>query len=188
MKLDVAHVTAPKVGEIENGDRFVFRTDVADRALIAVIDGLGHGPEAARASQTAAEFLNDVSLESELTEIMERLHRKMSGTRGAAGTICILRDGIARACAVGNVELRSADVRLPLVFSAGILGVRVAKFHVCVAPLDVRCRLVLFSDGISSRTPLEDFRRLKPAQACEAVMQKHRRKEDDATIGVLDLG
>jgi hypothetical protein len=187
VKLEVAQMSLPKVGEIENGDGVVLRTDDEARSLIAVIDGLGHGPEAARAAKAAGLFLDAVSLSEDLSRIMHRLHDSLAGTRGAAGTVCLLRNGAVEACAVGNVELRSAEMRLPLVFSAGILGVRVAKFHVCRAPLKDRSRLVLFSDGISSRTPLEDVRSLKPRAACDVVMTKHRRKEDDATIVVADL-
>ena len=128
-----------------------------------------------------------VALDAPLLDIMERIHADLAGTRGAAGTVCLVRDGLLEACAVGNVELRSADVRLPLVFSAGVLGAKVRKFHVCQARVPGRARLVLFSDGISSRTPLEDFRRLAPAAACAAIMQKHRRVEDDSTVLVADV-
>jgi negative regulator of sigma-B (phosphoserine phosphatase) len=97
-----------------------------------------------------------------------------------------LRAGEIEICAVGNVEVRSPDTRLPLVFSAGILGTRVNKFRVCKATLAARARLVLFSDGISSRTPIEDMRKLTPQAVCDAIMKKYRRKEDDATVLVAD--
>lgn len=186
MKVESAQLSLPKVGEIENGDRAVTRRE-ADVALFAVIDGLGHGPEAAGVASTAASYLESVSLDTPLLDIMEHIHADLSGTRGAAATVCLVRNGVIEACAVGNVELRSADIRLPLVFSAGVLGAKVRRFHVCQAPLRGRGRLVLFSDGISSRTPLEDFRRLAPSAACNAIMQKHRRVEDDSTVLVADL-
>ncbi|HVU05990.1 MAG TPA: SpoIIE family protein phosphatase [Polyangiaceae bacterium] len=183
----VSHVSLPMVGEIENGDGVLVRTDEQGRALIAVVDGLGHGPQAALVSRRALECLNGVSLGDPVLSVMQLLHRELAGSRGAAATLCTIREGAVEACAVGNVEIRSAELRLPLVFSAGILGSRVAKFHVARANLVPRARLVLFSDGISSRTPLDRVRHLSPEAACAAIIAQHRRKEDDATILVADL-
>lgn len=187
MKVVAAHQTAPMVGEIANGDRAVFRTDDQQRAIFAVIDGLGHGPEAAMASQAASDRLAGISLGSSVLTIMEGLHEALRGSRGAAATVCVLRGDELEVCAVGNVELRTFDVRVPLVFSAGIVGVRIQKYHTCRARLTGRGRLVLFSDGISLRTPLEDVRSMAPAVACAEVMRKYRRKEDDATVLIADL-
>ena len=186
MSLAVAHISLPMFGELANGDRALSRTDDQDCSLFAIVDGLGHGPEASLAAQRAEDCLLSISLQTPLIETMELIHERLSGTRGAAATVCILRRKEIEVCAVGNVEVRSPDVRLPLVFSAGILGSRVNKFHICRATLGAKARLVLFSDGISSRTPVEDVRKLTPHAACDAIMKKYRRKEDDATVLVAD--
>ena len=60
------------------------------------------------------------------------------------------------------------------------------EVHACRAALSSRARIVLFSDGISSRVPVDDVRSLAPPAACDALMQKYRRKEDDATVLVAD--
>ncbi len=187
MKFRVAHSSSPMVGETANGDRAVFRTDEEDRTLIAVIDALGHGPGAAVVADAAAECLAQISLESTMLDVVQTLHAKLAGSRGAAGTLCLFRERNVEACAVGNVELRCADLRLPLVFSAGVLGARVAKFHVCRAVIPGRARCVLFSDGISLRVPLEDVRGLPPDEACNVILTKYRRKEDDSTVLVADM-
>lgn len=186
MKVDGFQVSMPKSGEVANGDRAVLRVE-GDSALFAVIDGLGHGKDAAEVASTAARLLGSVALDTSMLDIMHLIHSKLGGSRGAAGTVCVLRERVIEACAVGNVELRCSEVRLPLVFSAGVLGAQVRKFHVCEARVVGRARFVLFSDGISSRTPLEDFRRLDPRLACEAIFRKHRRSEDDATVLVADV-
>jgi phosphoserine phosphatase RsbX len=185
VSLAIAQISLPMPGELANGDRALVRTDERDRALIAVVDGLGHGPDASLAAQAAEDCLRSVSLEMPLMEVMQCVHDRLAGTRGAAATVCILQRKEIEVCAVGNVELRSLDVRLPLVFSAGILGSRVNKFHICRATLGVKARLVLFSDGISSRAAVEDVRKLSPQAACDAIMNKYRRK-DDATVLVVD--
>lgn len=186
MNLVVAHLSVPMAGEIANGDVAVFRIDGAGRALFGVIDGLGHGVDAAAAARAAAQCLETVSLDDSLQDIMQQLHEQLMGSRGAAGTVCLVRTGAIEACAVGNVELRSSDIRIPLIFSPGILGVRLTKLRACRAALPSRARVVLFSDGISSRVPVEDVRNLAPRPACDALMQRYRRKEDDATVLVAD--
>jgi len=188
MNLDVAHLSLPMIGEIANGDRAVSRTDGEGRSLFGVIDGLGHGVEAAAAAQAAAQCLEAISLDTPLQAIMQHVHDGLIGSRGAAATLCLVRAGIIEVCAVGNVEVRSSNVRIPLVFSPGILGVRVVKLHACRAALSSGARVVLFSDGISSRVPVDDVRSLGPRPACDALMQKYRRKEDDATVLVADAG
>jgi hypothetical protein len=187
MKVDAAYASLPKVGETANGDCPIVRTDDSRCTLVAVMDGLGHGPEAALASQRAAQHLLSTNLDAALVQIMEGLHRELAGTRGAAGTVCLIRGGAVEACAVGNVEVRSGELRLPLVSSAGVLGVRVPKFRPCLAQVSSAVRLVLFSDGISSRTRVEDYRRLSPRAACDEIIHRHRRQEDDATVLVADV-
>jgi phosphoserine phosphatase RsbX len=182
-----AHISSPKPGEIANGDAFLVRTDENGRSLLAVIDGLGHGPDAATASRAAIEQLRELPLGEPLLDGMQSIHRALKGSRGAAGTVCILRGNRIEACAVGNVQLMCAQCDVPLVLSAGVLGHHVAKFRIAVAEVRSGARLALLSDGISTRFRLEDLRHLTPQQACEFVMSRYRRQDDDATILVGDL-
>jgi negative regulator of sigma-B (phosphoserine phosphatase) len=184
----LSHFSLPKAGELVNGDGAFWRSDEHGRLLLALVDGLGHGPEAAKVAKGAIERLGEISLEASVMEIMENLHHHLRGGRGAAATVCLLQDGKIGACGVGNVELRSAETTIPFVFSPGILGVRVAKFRVCEAPLRAGTRLVMFSDGISSRLRLDLFRSLSPQEACATIIEKHRKAEDDATVLVADIG
>ncbi len=186
MKVTVAHASVPAAGETENGDKALYRRQ-DDVHLLAVIDGLGHGSGAHEASLAAQTFLTDVGLESPLLDIMEGVHGALSRTRGAAGTVCLIRGGTMEACAVGNVELRSGRLRLPLVASPGVLGTRVSKFRVCEVAVDRAARIILFSDGISSRIRFEDQASLSPNALCDHVIEMHRRDYDDCTILVADL-
>jgi len=187
LNVDCAHLSFPKVGETANGDRPFVRTEGAT-TLLAVIDGLGHGPGAAEVSQRAVDYLEAVSLDLEAHDLMEQLHGKLAGSRGVAATLCVLSTESVSVCAVGNVECRSLGTRLPLVFSPGILGLRVRKFRPCSVRIEVPTRLVLFSDGISSRVPVEEIKNLSPQHACESVIAKYRRNEDDSTVLIADVG
>jgi negative regulator of sigma-B (phosphoserine phosphatase) len=77
--------------------------------------------------------------------------------------------------------------QIPLVLSAGVLGHQVAKFRVASADLKAGSRIAFLSDGISTRFRLEELQKLDPVEACQLVMSRYRRKEDDATVLVADL-
>ncbi len=186
VKVAAASSSLPAAGEDKNGDRAVIREDGGVH-LLAVIDGLGHGPGADEVSCKAQEFLLGVDLAQPLHQIMEEVHRSIAGTRGAAATICILRGETIEACAVGNVELRTGTIDLPLVASPGVLGARVAKFRICEAKIRKAGRIFIFSDGISSRTRFDEMKSLSPKQCCDLVVREHRRDYDDSTILVADV-
>ena len=186
MTASIAHITQPMLGERVNGDAVVIREEGAV-LLLAVIDGLGHGPIAAEAAQLAVTALAGLSLQAPVLEMIKSVHDRLRGSRGVAATLCVIRDQRVEVCAVGNVQLSSSNATVPLVLSPGVLGARVAKFHVCQWTLKQGARLALFSDGISSRVTWEDVRKLPPESACRYVFDRFRKKEDDATILIADV-
>jgi negative regulator of sigma-B (phosphoserine phosphatase) len=186
MTASIAHITQPMLGERVNGDAVVIRDEGA-ALMLAVIDGLGHGPIAAEAAQLAATALAGQSLQLSVLEMIKNVHDRLRGSRGVAATICLIRNQRVEACAVGNVQLSSSNATVPLVLSPGVLGARVAKYHVCQGTLKPGARLALFSDGISSRVAWDDVRKLPPESACRHVFARFRKKEDDATILIADI-
>lgn len=186
MSLALAHLTVPKDGEDDNGDAVVARQEDG-WTLLAVVDGLGHGPKAAEAAQRATAVLRAAPVRGSLRGIMDAMHQVLRGTRGAAVMVVTVADGRLEGCGVGNVELRCLEANLPVLHSPGVLGARVDQFRYFHAPLPPRGRLVCFSDGISSRAPFEQLRRLDPEAFCRAVMAAHRKPTDDATIAVAEI-
>jgi negative regulator of sigma-B (phosphoserine phosphatase) len=187
MKIQVAHASLPKLGETANGDLPLHRRDEADRNLLTVIDGLGHGPEAQAAAFAGRRYLSEVPLSTPFEQIMAGLHESMRGTRGAAGAVCVIIGHDLVACAVGNVELRSVGAEIPLISSAGIIGVRVQKFRICRTSIKSACRLVMFSDGLTNPTGINDTLSLAPQLACDNLLTRHRRTYDDATVLIADF-
>ncbi len=188
MNLRFAHICLPKPGERQNGDAVLVRQAEGGRAMLAVIDGLGHGPAAAEASRAAVARLEMLPLASSVQDAMHALHEDLKGTRGAAATLCIISERRVEVCAVGNVQLMSVNCVVPLVVSAGVLGHQVRKFRICECELRVGARLALLSDGVSSRFRLDELRHLSATETCKTVMDRHRRIDDDATVLVADIG
>lgn len=186
MKFRTAHICLPMPGEIKNGDAVLVREHGEAELLLAVIDGLGHGPDAAHASQIARELLAQMPQGTSVEPAMQEMHRALRGTRGAAATLCIIRGDQLEACAVGNVALLSVNCSVPLVLSAGVLGHQVSRFRIAKATVRAGTRLALISDGLSTRFRLEELRQLDAQDTCHELMKRYRRKEDDATVLIAD--
>jgi negative regulator of sigma-B (phosphoserine phosphatase) len=155
--------------------------------MLVVDDALGHGAGAAEVSHKAVQRLSTLPLDIPVLEAMHAVHDALRGTRGAAATIFMLAGARVEACAVGNVHLLCASCEVPLVLSPGILGHQVSRFRVAQAELRSGARVALVSDGVSLRFRLEELRHLAPAEACNFIIQRHRRQEDDATVLIADL-
>jgi hypothetical protein len=93
-------------GEATSGDLAVV-TALPEGVLVAGIDGLGHGDEAARAARRAADVVRQ-SPSQDLALLVQRCHDALKGTRGAAITLAFvsLSEGRVTWLGVGNVEGR----------------------------------------------------------------------------------
>src|SRR5260370_27692776 len=84
-------------GEAQSGDRHLVKP-VGTSVLVAVVDGLGHGTEAATAAQAAVAALERHATESPVP-LIERCHRALHGTRGAVMSAAVLgRPDRSRTC------------------------------------------------------------------------------------------
>jgi phosphoserine phosphatase RsbX len=185
MKLAIAHQTAPARGEFQSGDAAVIRAEDGV-TLLALVDVLGHGPEAAQVAAVAVRHLRATPL-ANAAAVMNGLHDALRGTRGAAAAVCLLRDHRLDGCGVGNVEVRVLGSPVAILLTPGIVGQRMHRLREFGGSLRVGDRVVCFSDGIMSQTPFTDLRRLPPGETCTVVMRDHRRSYDDATVVIADV-
>jgi phosphoserine phosphatase RsbX len=158
--------------------------------LIAVIDGLGHGPEAAKAAAVAIAVLRAHADES-LVVLMERCHAALHATRGAVMSLVSVRgqDAALTWLGVGNVEcvlLRASGAhekaRTYLPLTGGIVGYKLPELRansLCLLPGDT---LVLATDGIDVGF-LDRVGLSSPPQAlADAILAKCARVDDDALV------
>ena len=183
--LSVAWISRPRTGESVNGDAVVVRRH-GRSVLIAVVDALGHGPKAADVAQTSTEWLEGAAPEDGASALVNGLHKKLHGSRGAAALVLVVSAAGIEACSVGNVELRSMTGKLPFVLTPGVLGVRLRAPKICSSP-PLADRFVLHSDGISGRFDLRAMRSQSPAELASSIFESHRHSHDDATVVVLDI-
>ncbi len=181
----------PRPGEHVCGDRMIAVDVNGTGALVGVLDGLGHGAEAAEAANRGAEVLQAARADP-LDTLVQRCHRALSGTRGAAMTLAridfetdtlswvgignVAADLVAKHPA--GVELRSS-ARLV----GGIVGYRIPETltpqKVPIRPGDL---LVVASDGIVEGH-LDDIDFSATALAiADHILRSHGMANDDALV------
>ncbi|AVV46929.1 ATP-binding protein/SpoIIE family protein phosphatase [Streptomyces sp. ID05-04B] len=178
-----------------SGDAWTCVRD-GDGLTLMMADGLGHGPEAARASAAAvAEARRGAHLPP--AELLRRLDGALRGTRGAAVGVARLdlRAGRLRFAGIGNIgaRLREGDSWRHLISRPGIVGVhRPATLPETEADWAADRLLVLHSDGLPSRwAPPADPRLLCADPALTAAVtvrdagSSARPVRDDTAVAVL---
>ncbi|MEQ1568047.1 MAG: ATP-binding protein [Myxococcota bacterium] len=137
--------------ETPSGDQARVVRDAAG-LLAAVVDGVGHGPEA---REVALRAIDEVRPGRGPLEVLAAMHEVLHRTRGAAATVVRWEPGAVQVAGVGNVACRvipPAGASHHASPTAGLLGAHrrtTPRLHrLPMALLDV---LVLFTDGISHR-------------------------------------
>ena len=96
--------TLTLAGQLESGDLHLVR-EVGGGVLVAVVDGLGHGEEAAAAARLAVTTLDQFAPEP-IASLVQRCHEALHGTRGAVMSVAYFdptRDTMTWV-GLGNVE------------------------------------------------------------------------------------
>ena len=179
-------------GEAVSGDVAVVCL-TPEGALVAGIDGLGHGREAARAARRAATVVRE-SPGQDLVRLVQRCHRALRGTRGAAISLAFISALESRLTwlGVGNVEGRvlSGDPATTrptgsLALARGVPGhelpaVRAAT--IAMAPGDV---FALATDGVDAS--FADALELSGSSQTisERILAEHWKPPDDALVIVV---
>ncbi len=189
LKIDAAFATLPLPGESESGDLCLIKR-VGKGTLIAVVDGLGHGQEAASAAHAAVAALDRYSREP-LIELVRRSHDALTGLRGVVLGLAYLDPHAATMAwlGVGNVGgvLLRADVgnrpsRITLVPNAGFIGAEQAHPTTRSVPLALGDTVILYSDGIKDGFAESLALSNSPQEIADFVIARHVKGNDDALV------
>lgn len=176
-------------GERESGDLHLVKA-VGQRVLVSVVDGLGHGAEAAAAARTAVATL-DRHVDEFVLPLLQRCHEALRGTRGVVMSLALLDAprGSLTWLGVGNVEgiLLSADQaarpgRARLVTRGGIVGSELPRLRaevVAVAPGDT---LIFATDGIHDGFADAVSADASPQQLADEILARYKKGTDDALV------
>lgn len=186
----------PLPGEAVSGDHYVVRP-LTDGVLLAVIDGLGHGYEAARASHLAADSLNNASPAHGLTTMIRECHEALRGTRGAALTAVLYHSvlGQLQWISVGNVEGvlwhlpgQPEAQRQCITLRGGVVGYQLPTVHVATLPVAAGDICCLASDGISSGFVEKTPAFVEPRRLADYIMERYGKTTDDALVLAVRFG
>src|SRR3954452_3165051 len=177
-------------GEERSGDLAVF-VPTAAGGLTCVIDGLGHGPEAADAAERCAGVVR-AHAELPALELMKACHEALVETRGVVMTAAwfdLERSTLSWA-GVGNVDARlvrsGPDPRedVALVFG-GVLGYRMPNVRAATMPLERGDVLVMITDGIDAAISPALVGGGAAQTMADRIFAMHGRGTDDALTIVV---
>lgn len=186
----IGAICVPLRGQVECGDSW--RVVAGEgRVAVLVVDGLGHGPEAAAVAAAATAAFAPADGDT-ADAAVARLDTAIRGGRGAALSVTLIdeTERTVQFCGVGNVDARVVvgDSTQYLVPQNGIVGHTMPSLRPGHAQWPVGARLIMQSDGVSSRWRMDAYTGLSnahPALLAGVIYRDSVRERDDATVLVL---
>jgi anti-sigma regulatory factor (Ser/Thr protein kinase) len=188
-RFDLGIVCVPSPGERSCGDGWEAHHRPDETVVLMVVDGLGHGPQAAAAADAAcASFAQSMQRMTTAAETLERVHLALRATRGAAVAIAEV-DPVKRTvhfAGVGNVSgVVIGERSQSMVSLSGIAGHQVGRLREFVYDWPVGATVILASDGLATRWSLEKYPgilRHHPSVVSSLLYREHTRGRDDVTV------
>ena len=189
--LELGVICLAKAGETVSGDAWTVVSSKGRHGIL-VADGLGHGPDAARASLAATRVLEERP-DVEPAEIIQSCHRALVPTRGAAVAVARISTDKVGFAGIGNIACRieAGDVRRQLVSHNGTLGHMLRRVQQFDFPLPPGALLLFHSDGLATHWNLADYPGLAgrhPGIIAGVLYRDHERGRDDVTVLVVRNG
>jgi serine/threonine protein phosphatase PrpC len=178
-------------GEQESGDLYLLQPS-ANGTLLAVVDGAGHGTEAAAAARMAVATLKAFAGESPIPLLLQ-CHKELQATRGVVMTLAFFHhhDRTMTWLGVGNVEgvrfRPTANGYIPSnrpLLLGGLVGHQLPPLRTSVLPVRPNDIVILATDGIrpefADRLVLDgDLKHI-----ADQILARHRTETDDALVVV----
>ena len=186
----VGGINVPLPGEEICGDAWVVRCH--DAAIeVMMVDGLGHGPEAAKAAAAAAcSFLARTGRSP--SQLLDDADAALLSTRGAAMGVAVIdpRRGEVSFAGIGNTVaiVLTHEVTQNLASFGGIVGQRRIRPREFTAPWSSDSIFIAHSDGIGTRWNLSAYPGLAarhPSLIAGVLYRDFARGRDDASVLVL---
>jgi phosphoserine phosphatase RsbX len=182
----VAH--AALAGQPKSGDCHVVKP-FPNGALVAVLDGIGHGEEACAAAEAAVDLLAK-NAQDNIISLLKRCHEVLRGTRGAVMSLASINgvEGAMTWSGVGNVEglLVRSDHGTPqresLLLRAGVLGHQLPALQAAVIPVQAGDTLIFTTDGIRGGFNYASRLKHSPEQIAKYILSEQSKGNDDALV------
>ena len=157
--------------------------------FFAVVDALGHGPDAAFSAQRVCETLGRLKAPN-LREAFLACDGALAGLREVVMATVRVDGSSARFGGIGNIEIIGpAHVGRPA-SQVGRVGRGLRSLREVELPIASGHRWVLASDGIRARelrAAMDASAPLSVTDAAQFILELAGRKDDDASVLVLDI-
>lgn len=190
-EIEVGYYGRPFFGERVSGD-WAFSDQKEEWIFLAMVDGLGHGKNAHQIAQLAKEFLTQ-SWSPDVTWTLNKLHKKLQGTGGAAvGLASInLKERTLHYVGIGNTVFRKIGTQSGRLLSReGVVGVRMRNPSEQLSTIKKSDIILMYTDGISESFDLEkapQIRAQSAGLAAKTIVRKFGSPYDDSTCLVLKV-
>jgi hypothetical protein len=187
--LDVGVAAAPLPGETESGDVFVVRP-IPNGCVVAVIDGLGHGHQAAAAARRAAAVLVEHASHSVIA-LARHCHQALRGTRGVVMSLATfnLAEDTMSWLGIGNVEgvLLRADRRAvprqeSILVRGGVVGLQLPLLNASVTSIAPGDLVAFATDGVRKNFVERLNGTFSPQRMAEQILAECSKGTDDALV------
>jgi hypothetical protein len=179
----------PMLGQTVCGDLHLVKP--FDRgALLAVVDGVGHGDEAFSASQIAVALLKKNAGDSTIA-LVKSCHLALASTRGVVMTLASLNEteNTLTWLGVGNVEgrlLRAGSAIThtseSLLLRSGLVGYQLPELHFGVVRIRQGDLLIFATDGIQAAFDEGINLTESPQKTADRILTRHFKGTDDALV------
>ncbi len=175
-------------GQTQSGDRHLVEP-YPDGVLAAVVDGLGHGAEAAHAAESAVAILREHAGEP-IVSLLKRCHDALLGTRGVVISLASISaaQNMMTWTGVGDVEgvlihaAANARSREFVLQRGGVVGFRLPAVNAITVPVISGDLLIFATDGVSRAFAEEPASGDSPAQIANRLLARHAKGTDDALV------
>ena len=194
MNLKIGGISLSKPGEEICGDAWAVDQSKT-QSLILVVDGLGHGIDAAESANEAVKIFQKNRLLTP-AKMISTIHDGIKHTRGAAVAVAEVQADleVIRFAGVGNISgaiLSSLGTR-HLVSHNGTVGKEIRKIQEFTYPWPVRNKdqlplLIIHSDGLATHWNFNQYPGLShrhPSLIAGVLYRDFKRGNDDVTVVV----
>lgn len=174
-------------GQRESGDQYLVKA-LPQGALLAVVDGVGHGPDARHAAELAVQAIEHMKTSS-LVSLVQSCQERLRGTRGVVLSLAFF-SATGRTMTwlgVGNVEgvvLRTQGEprQESLLLHAGLVGANLPPVSVSTIPVAYGDLLVVATDGIRNGFAEKLNTNAPTQEIAQRIVEQHWRHTDDALV------
>jgi serine/threonine protein phosphatase PrpC len=190
--LELGVATLALGGQTVSGDQHLVKSiSPGPGILVAVIDGLGHGQEAAHAAKIAVATLNAAADHASVITLIQRCHEALAQTRGVVMSLALFNelDHTMTWAGVGNVAgvlLRADGNTNPaqenILLRGGVVGYQLPVLTAAVIPVMPGDLLIFATDGLDGNFSQGVSVNEAPQRLATRILAQHGKGTDDALV------